>query len=100
MWFPIWEFALLHLAAAVFLLVAGQVVLVVPARERPHCLVPARCTHLGLVGGHAASGVVWLLSGGQFGMICLPGLGLVAGGVGGFVVGQLARAVLVRRGDE
>jgi hypothetical protein len=99
-WFPVWVFALLHLASVVFLLIAGHVVLVVPARDRPHCLVPARCTHIGLVGGHAVGGFLLLTTCGQIGPIGLPGLGLLAGGAGGFVVGQLARVVLVKKGDE
>jgi hypothetical protein len=49
----VWLFALLHLASIVVLLIAGHIVLVVPARDRPHCLVPARFTHLGMIGGHA-----------------------------------------------
>ena len=91
-----WVFGVIHLFGVVFLLIAGYVVLVVPAHDRPHCLVPARFTHIGLVGGHAVGGFLGLLSGGQLGPFCLPGPGLLVGGLGGFVAGQLARVVLLR----
>lgn len=91
-----WAFGLVHLFAVVFLLIVGYVLLVLPARDRPHCLVPARFTHIGLVSGHAVGGFLGLLTAGELGPICLPGPGLLIGGVGGFVVGQFARVVLLR----
>jgi len=96
MWVPFCVLAAAHLASVVFLLIAGYVLLVLPARDRPHCLVPARCTHFGLVAGHAIEGVVAVVSWGQCGWLVVPGVGLLVGGTAGFVTGQLARVVLVR----
>ncbi len=88
-----------YLFAVAAVLLAGHVVVVLPVKDRPHCLISARFTLFGLVGGTAIWPflglfveaakvlplVVWL----PVPTVCfLPPL---AGAVGGFVVGQFAR---------
>lgn len=85
-------------------LVVGHLVFVVPARDRPHCLIPARFTVWGMTAGQGAMPLVGLLgwtSGKPPAAELVCGLGCLSwaavGGVVGFVVGQAARAVMVRR---